>query len=74
MEVTKESWDAVVKGQLDDLRRINDLQARLCRMAKQVEKLSYLLQKGVEWYIEPEYGITLEEMEDMWNERGGYPL
>jgi hypothetical protein len=54
MEVTKESWDAVVKGQLDDLRRINDLQARLCRMARKTEEYAYKLVTVCGWLAEEE--------------------
>ena len=71
MEITKESWDALYQGQLRDAERILDLQERLGAMAKQIEKLSWCLEKAYEWYIEPEYGSTVEAIEDAWEEYCG---
>lgn len=61
MEVTKESWDALVAGQVRDCARINDLQTRLCKMALQVEKLSWMLEREARdfsRFYEEEFGYA----------------
>jgi hypothetical protein len=70
MEISGESWKALTDGQIRDSLLISDLQSRLVKMAGQVERLSWLLEKTVEWYVEPEYNITLEDIEDNWVTEG----
>ena len=70
MEVSKESWDAMIAGQASDVRRINDLQERLCKMARQVERLSYVAE-----YMDMKFkdGWTLlEEAEADWRNEEMY--
>jgi hypothetical protein len=42
---------------------------RLKAMARQIEKLSWILEKTFEWYVVPEYGFEVEEMEAEWQRR-----
>lgn len=44
MEISKESWQALVDGQIRDRDRIADLQQRLVKMSKQVERLSWMVE------------------------------
>lgn len=68
MEMTKESWDALVAGQIRDRERIADLQWRMVKMSKQVEKLSWMLEREARdfsRFYEEEFGYagdwTLED-------------
>lgn len=68
MEITKESWDALVGGQMNAFHACIEYRRRLRAMAKQVEKLSWMLEDEVtafaEFY-EDSHGLadgkTLEE-------------
>jgi hypothetical protein len=67
MEMTKESWDAMVQGQVRDVARINDLQVRLCKMALQVERLSFMVEYMSRAEDEGTWaGPNVEEAEEEW--------
>lgn len=48
-------------------------QSRIAALAKQVEKLSWMVENSFAWYIEPEYGFTMEVLEAEWQREHASP-
>ena len=69
MEMTQESWAALIEGQQRDNLYIIRLKERLRRMAARQEMLSSLLQDAFDYYVTPEYGFTLEAAEQDWRDK-----
>lgn len=62
MEISKESWAALIEGQIRDRDRIQLLNNRLRRMAKQVEKLSMQLEGVVTWVADEDNPWTVDSI------------
>lgn len=61
-------WKRFEAGRKIPISTVYD-QVRIKRLCRQVEHLSGMLEHAFDCYIEPEYGLTLEEAEERWTKR-----